>query len=64
MRNEATLKAPRPWPRLVEARPLAAMGALALALLATPAGAAGLVRARLESLLRTLDRLHGTLAEA
>lgn len=39
MRNEATLKAPRPWPRLVEARPLAAMGALALALLATPAGA-------------------------
>ncbi|MDS4012459.1 MAG: PQQ-dependent sugar dehydrogenase, partial [Defluviicoccus sp.] len=41
MRDEAALKARRPWPRLVEGRPLAAMGALALVLLATPAGADG-----------------------
>ncbi len=39
MHDEATLKARRPWPRFVEVRPVAAMGVLALALLATPAGA-------------------------
>ncbi len=39
MHYEATLKARRPWPRFVEVRPVAAMGALALALLAPPAGA-------------------------
>ena len=55
MRNEATLKAPRPWPRLVEARPLAAMGALALALLATPAGADGSPNAA------TYPTEHGTV---
>ena len=40
------------------------VGRICAACLAAPAGAAGAVRARLEGLLRTLDRLHGTLAEA